>query len=321
MEAKREISLYYNVLRIRMIEETIAKLYPEQEMRCPVHLCAGQEAIAVGVCNNLQSGDYMMSNHRSHGHYLAKGGDLKRMMAEIYGKSTGCCKGKGGSMHLVDLDANYLGSTPIVGGVIPVAAGVAYGVQMKNEKRVTVVFLGDAASEEGVFCETLNFSALKDLPILFVCENNLYSVYSPLSVRQTDARENLNIAKAYGIYSEKGYGNDVEEVSKISKKAIDHVRDGKGPAFIELETYRFREHCGPNYDNKLGYRTEAEYEEWRQKCPLDNYENKLLKNNILSQEMINKFKSQIEEEMNVAIDFAKQSSFPDKKEIYTDLYA
>jgi pyruvate dehydrogenase E1 component alpha subunit len=304
-----------------MIEESIADLYSEQEMRCPVHLCAGQEAVAVGVSTNLKLEDYIMSNHRSHGHYLAKGGNLKAMMAEIYGKATGCCKGKGGSMHLIDLDVNYLGSTPIVAGVIPVATGVAFGIQMKGEDRIAIVFLGDAAAEEGVFSESLNYAALKQLPVLYVCENNLYSVYSPLSVRQADERENLAIAKAYGIYAERGYGNDVEEVDKVAKKAIDHIRKTGGPAFIEFETYRFREHCGPNYDNKLGYRTEEEYEEWRQKCPLDNYEKKLIDEGVLNNELIDKYKKEIEREMNEAVSYAKQSPFPSKKEIYTDLYA
>jgi len=304
-----------------MIEESIADLYPEQEMRCPVHLCSGQEAVAVGVCAGLRTEDYIMSNHRSHGHYLAKGGDLKSMMAEIYGKEAGCCKGKGGSMHLIDLNVNYLGSTPIVAGIIPVATGVAFGIQMKGEDRLAAVFLGDAAAEEGVFSESLNFAALKQLPILYVCENNLYSVYSPLAVRQPDERENLAIARAYGIHAEKGYGNDVEEVERIAKKAIEHVRQKGGPAFIEFETYRFREHCGPNYDNKLGYRAEEEYEEWRQKCPLDNYEKKLVEEGALNVKLAAEYRREIEQEMGAAVAYAKQSRFPEKKEIDTDLYA
>ncbi len=318
----RELTLFYNMLRIRGIEEFIAALYPEQEMRCPVHLCAGQEAIAVGVCANLQARDYVFSNHRSHGHFLAKGGDLKAMMAEIYGKATGCCGGKGGSMHLVDLSVNYLGSTPIVGGIIPVAAGTAFGALLKQEKdRVTVVFLGDAAAEEGVFCETLNFAALRKLPIVFVCENNFYSVYSPLSVRQSGDRENINIAKAYGVHAEKGYGNDVDEVSRIAAKAIEYTRRGRGPSFIEFETYRFREHCGPNYDNKLGYRSEEEYEEWRQKCPLDNYEKKLIQEEKLDLQSVRDYKQEIEKEFREAVTFAKQSPFPEASEIHSHVYA
>ena len=164
------LSLFYDMLRIRLIEEGIADLYPEQEMRCPVHLCIGQEAIPVGVCAVLQKEDIVMGNHRSHGHYLAKGGDLKTMMAEIYGKATGCSKGMGGSMHLIDLSVNFLGTTPIVASIIPVAVGTAFTSWTKNEDRVTVIFLGRAATEEGVFTESLNFAALKKLPILFVSE-------------------------------------------------------------------------------------------------------------------------------------------------------
>jgi len=314
-------SLYYEMLRIRMVEETIAEVYPEQEMRCPVHLCSGQEAVAVGVCANLKKEDYVLSNHRSHGHYLAKGGDLRAMMAEIYGKATGCSGGKGGSMHLVDLTVNYLGSTPIVGGIIPVATGVAFGALMKAEDKIAVVFMGDAAAEEGVFSESLNFAALKKIPIVYVCENNFYSVYSPLHVRQSGDRENIAIAKAYGIHAEKGYGNDVEEVSRIAKRAIEHTRSGRGPSFIEFETYRFREHCGPFYDNKLGYRTEEEFESWRQRCPLDNYEATLLKKKVLNKKEIDEFKNKIKKEIEDAFSFAKESPFPEVGEINSNVYA
>jgi len=184
MSRKQLLAFYSEMLRLRLVEEAIVNAYSDQEMRCPIHLCIGQEAIAVGVCAALEQSDYVMSNHRSHGHYLAKGGDLKAMMAELYGKKTGCTSGKGGSMHLVDLENGFLGAVPIVSGIIPVACGTAFASQMKNEKRVTTVFFGDAAVEEGVFCESINFALLKKLPVVFVCENNLYSVYSPMSVRQ-----------------------------------------------------------------------------------------------------------------------------------------
>jgi TPP-dependent pyruvate/acetoin dehydrogenase alpha subunit len=321
MNKKIAKSLYYDMLRIRMVEENIADLYSEQQMRCPVHLCCGQEAIASGVCTNLKKEDYVMSNHRSHGHFLAKGGDLKAMMAEIYGKATGCSKGKGGSMHLVDLEANFLGSTPIVGGIIPVAVGVAFGVSMKNENKVTVVFFGDAATEEGVFCESLNFAALKNLPIIFVCENNFFSVYSPLSVRQPKERDNISIAKAYGIYGKKGDGNNVISVCNLAKKAIERVRSGFGPAFLQFDTYRFREHCGPNYDNSLGYRTESEFHEWRQRCPVESYEGRLIQEGTINQQEITKFKQKIQTEIDEAIIFAKDSPFPKVDEIYSNIYA
>ncbi|HIO55582.1 MAG TPA: thiamine pyrophosphate-dependent dehydrogenase E1 component subunit alpha, partial [Candidatus Marinimicrobia bacterium] len=246
------------MLKIRIVEEKIAELYPEQEMRCPVHLCIGQEAIAAGVCANLTDKDYVLSTHRSHGHYLAKGGDMRRMIAEIYGRDTGCSHGKGGSMHLVDLAVGYLGSAPIVGSTIPIAVGTAFGSTMRGDSRVTVAFFGEGASEEGVFHESLNFALLKKLPIIFVCENNLYSVYSSMEVRQPRVREVYEVARGHGIESRQGDGNDVDEVYEMTKRAVDKARKGGGPTFLEFKTYRWREHCGPLYDNDIGYRTESE---------------------------------------------------------------
>src|SRR5574341_1329612 len=219
MEAKTLCKLFYEMLRIRMVEEKIAELYPEQEMRCPVHFCIGQEAVAVGMCAALFREDYVMSGHRSHGHYLAKGGDLKAMMAELYGKVTGCSQGKGGSMHLVDLSAGFLGATPIVGSTIPISVGTALGSMMRGERRVTAIFFGDASPETGVFHESLNFAALKGLPVIFVCENNLYSTASPLSVRQPEGREIFWLAKAHGVESYQGDGNDVIEVYTMAAQA------------------------------------------------------------------------------------------------------
>ncbi len=250
------IRLYREMLRIRLIEERIVTLYADQEMRCPVHLCIGQEGIAVGACAALDPRDYVFSGHRSHGHYLAKGGNLNAMMAEIYGKATGCAGGKGGSMHLIDLDAGFMGSTPIVGSTIPIAVGAAFGSVMQNDDRVTMVFFGDGAVETGVFHESLNFAALKKLPVIFVCENNLYSVYSPLEVRQPAGRRILNLALAQGIESIEGDGNNVELVHELCSRAVGKARKGGGPTFFEFATYRWREHCGPEYDNHIGYRSE-----------------------------------------------------------------
>jgi len=178
IDPKLRLDFYRRMLRIRMVEEAIADRYAEQEMRCPVHLSIGQEAIAVGVCSALEFRDYVMSTHRGHAHYLAKGGDLKALLAEIYGRATGCASGKGGSMHLVDLSVNMLGTTPIVGSTLPVAVGTAFATRMRHQDNITVVFFGEGATEEGVFAESINFAALKRLPVIFVCENNLYSVYT-----------------------------------------------------------------------------------------------------------------------------------------------
>ncbi|HVX64087.1 MAG TPA: thiamine pyrophosphate-dependent dehydrogenase E1 component subunit alpha, partial [Pirellulales bacterium] len=191
--------LYRSMLRIRLIEEGIAAHYAEQQMRCPVHLCIGQEAVAAAVCERLDRADQALSTHRAHGHYLAKGGDLRAMLAEMHGKATGCASGMGGSMHLIDLEAGFLGAAPIVGSTIPIAVGVAFGVSMRRERRVVVAFFGEGATEEGAFHEALDFAALKRLPVLFVCENNLYSVYSPLAVRQSQGRKVHRLAQAHGV--------------------------------------------------------------------------------------------------------------------------
>lgn len=312
--------LFRQMVRIRAVEEMIAARYPEQEMRCPVHLSIGQEAVAAGVCSALAPGDYAMSTHRAHAHYLAKGGDLRAMIAEIYGKATGCCAGKGGSMHLVDLKVNMLGSTPIVGSSLPVAVGVAFASVMKNESRVTAVFFGEGATEEGVWAESLNFAALKKLPVLFVCENNLYSVYSPMEVRQPAERDRGAIARAHGIYAASGYGNDPDDVYRVTAEALAHVRSGKGPAFVEFDTYRWREHCGANFDNHIGYRTETEFQNWRVKCPIETYERRLIEEGVLSASAVRELMPEIEREIADAFAFAAASPFPSTQELETHIY-
>lgn len=321
MTDEQRRALYRSLFRIRHIEERIAGLYAEQEMRCPVHLSIGQEAAAVGACAALKPTDYVMSGHRSHGHYLAKGGDLKRMMAEIYGKETGCSSGKGGSMHLVDLDAGFLGATPIVGSTIPIAVGTALAAQMKGEDRVAVSFLGDGATEEGVFHESVNFAVLKKLPVVFVCENNLYSVYSPLSVRQPEGRQIAAQVTGYGIESRQGDGNDVEEVCRLTENAVEKARSGAGPTFLEFSTYRWLEHCGPNYDNHIGYRTEDEFLEWRAKDPVENYRKRLTDSRVLSTAALDRITAECRVEMDQAVTFAKQSPWPDESQMLSGVYA
>lgn len=315
------LKIFYTMLRIRMVEEIISELYAEQEMRCPVHLCTGQEAIPAGVCANLGKEDYVFGNHRSHGHYLARGGSLKAMLAEIYGKASGCSGGKGGSMHLVDLSVNMLGTTPIVGGIIPVAVGSAFASSLKKDNGVTVVFLGRAATEEGVFFESLNFAALKKLPVLFVSEDNLFSVYSPLHVRQPDNRSNLALAKSLGVSGAEGDGNDVTQVWELTGEAMSHIRGGKGPYFLEFETYRWREHCGPNFDNDLGYREESEYLKWKDRCPVAGFEKKLVERGILDASASSQMRREIEAEIKEAFAFAKSSPFPEVDAMYANIFA
>lgn len=300
------LDLYKDMLRIRLIEESIANRYHEQKMRCPVHLSIGQEAVAVGVCKAALQTDYLISNHRAHAHYLAKGGSLKAMIAEIYGKATGCSMGRGGSMHLVDRSVGMYGSTPIVGGSIPIGVGLAFATSLKQEKNITIIFFGEGATEEGVFVESLNFAALKNLPILFVCENNFYSVYSPLNVRQSDRRDRAAIARAHGIIAKTGYGNDAEEVHRLAEEAVTSIREGNGPVFLEFDTYRHREHCGPNFDNNIGYRTEEEVLFWEKKCPIKLQAQRINADFPITDGIELLILNEIEE----AFAFAEQSPFP-----------
>lgn len=313
--------LYRRMLRIRLIEETIAERYKEQEMRCPVHLSVGQEGPAVGVCAGLRPDDLAMSSHRSHGHFLAKGGDLKAMLAELYGRAAGTSGGKGGSMHLIDLSCGFLGATPIVGSTIAIAVGAAFGVKMKKQKKVVAAFFGEGSTEEGVFHEALNFASLKKLPVVFVCENNLYSVYSPLSVRQPANRPITGLARAHDIRTLKGDGNDVVAAMRLTAAAAKHARSGAGPVFLELSTYRWREHCGPNYDNDIGYRTPAEFEKWKKLCPIARLEKKLLAAKALTPASVEAMKTEIMAEIDEAFRFAKASPYPDKSELLKGIYA
>ncbi len=311
----------FEMLRIRLVEERIADLYPEQEMRCPVHLCIGQEAVAVGICSALARDDYALSGHRAHGHYLAKGGDLKALLAELYGRSTGCAGGKGGSMHLVDLSCGFLGATSIVASTIPVAVGAALGAARLGQRRVATVFFGDGAVEEGVFHESLNFAALARLPVIFVCENNHFSVYSPLSVRQPAERRIASLARGHGIEAHQANGNDFVDVYRLALCAVEKARGGGGPTFLELKTYRWREHCGCEYDDQLGYRDEREAAEWRRRCPIDALERWLLAEGHIPPLERPAMAVRIRAEIDAAVAFARSSPFPDGDALFTDIFA
>jgi len=321
LDRPTRLALYRAMLTIRTVEEGIAELYPEQEMRCPVHLCIGQEAAEAGSALALEQRDYAVSGHRSHGHYLAKGGDLKGMMAEIYGKADGCAGGKGGSMHLIDQDAGFLGAVPIVGSTIPIGVGIAWGAQLKGEDRVTMVFLGDGATESGVFHESLNLAAVQKVPVVFICENNLYSVYSPMHVRQPEGRTIADLAGGHGIECHIADGNDVEAVYQLCKVAVEGSRRGAGPVFIELSTYRWREHCGPNFDNQLGYRTEEEYLAWRDRDPVSLYRERLLRDGAITNAELDRLQDELTLEFAGAIAFAKAAAFPAAERAGDHVYA
>ncbi len=318
---KNRIKLLYEMIKIREVEKTIANKYPERKMRCPVHLSIGQEAIAVGVCNNLNKKDQIFSAHRSHAHYLAKGGDLNSMIAELYGKVTGCAMGKGGSMHLMDQSVGMLAAVPIVGSTLPISVGLAWSNKLKKNNNLVVVFFGDGATEEGVFQESLDFASLHNLKILFVCENNYFSVYSNINKRQSPDRKISKIAKAIGINSKFAFGNDADTVFNSSRTAIDYIKKYNKPFLLEFSTYRILEHCGPFYDDHLGYREINEVEYWKKKCPIKTYTNKLLNKKIITNNKISKFKKNLQKKINSSFIYAEKSKFPSKKLLKKNIYA
>jgi len=320
MEDNILIDMFSSFLYIRRVEEKIVELYPEQEMRCPVHLSIGQEAIAVGVCKNLGKNDSIFSGHRSHAHYLAKEGDIKKFFAELYGKKTGCSKGRGGSMHLIDLGVNFHGATSIISGTIPLAVGIAFSKKMQNKEGIVVVFFGDGAIEEGTFTESLNYAALKKLPVLFICENNHYASQTPISKRQPK-RHSIEIPKSYTIKSYLGNGNDIMEVYELSKKAIETMKNKGGPAFIEFDTYRWLEHCGPYCDTHLGYRTPEEVKFAKNNCSLKKLKNYLLDKALLNKEAIKRIEEEINIRIEKAVKFAKESKYPDKESLSKYIYS
>ncbi|MBI2852141.1 MAG: thiamine pyrophosphate-dependent dehydrogenase E1 component subunit alpha [Chloroflexi bacterium] len=308
--------LYLAMLRIQKVELKIDDLYHEDEMKTPVHLCLGEEAIAAGVCLNLGIEDYVFTNHRGHGHYIAKGGDVKAMVAELYNRETGCSRGRGGSMHLVDTSVGLLGSSSIVGGGVPIATGAALASSLKKDRRVSVSFFGDAAVEEGVIYESINFALLKKLPIIYVCENNLYSVYSPLSKRQPH-NEIYRRFTGIGIPSYHADGNNVIEVYRTAKEAITRARAGGGPSFIECRTYRLKDHHGTGTGVEVGYRTQQEVAEWAERCPVKNYESFLLERKLLTSGEVERLNTYVNLEVEEAFQFARTSPFP-KEDNVTD---
>lgn len=314
------LHLFSSMIRIRMVEEAIVERYPRQEMRCPVHLSIGQEAVPAAVSAALRNDDQIVSTHRCHAHYLAKGGDLNAMIAEIHGKASGCCGGRGGSMHLFDVDAGVLLSGPIVGGSIPVGVGAGLGFQQQKRDAVAVVYFGDASTEEGVFHESANFASVRGLPVVFVCENNLYSVYTHLRDRQPD-RPFADVARAYRIPHQGVNGNDAVATYVAAREAVARARRGEGPSFISCDTYRWREHCGPNYDNDIGYRTEAEFQEWKARDPIVEMRRRLDALGSLGSAEELALRNAISGEIAEAFAFAQNSPFPAATTAGSGVYA
>ena len=311
------IDLYRKMLEIRLCEESFVDPILNGEVRCPVHLCSGEEAVAVGVCAALENKDYVFGNHRSHGHFIAKGGKINELVAEIYGKKSGCSRGRGGSMHLINPDVGMLGAAPIVAGTISLALGAALASRIRNETRVSVSFFGDGATNEGVLYESMNFAALKRLPIIFVCENNLYATHMPVSECRPDC-DIVEIAKPFDILNARIDGNNVLDVYEIAEKATAFCRNGEGPFFIEALTYRFRGHVGPD-DNIQGTHTDIrppeEIDLWKKKDPIDNFEKRLLGDGVLSELEISDIKNEVNQAVQDAHVFASESSYPQESEL------
>lgn len=313
--------LLRRMMRIRCVEETLADLYAaEQEMRTPTHFSIGQEAVAVGVCAVLSRDDVIYSGHRCHAHYLAKGGSLLGMVGELYGKEIGAARGRGGSVHLAQPDVGAVASSAILGQTIAVAVGSAWTFVMDRVPRVAVAFFGDGAVEEGIFHESLNFAAVRKVPVLFVCENNLYSTHTPLVVRQPTGLPIYERVRSYNIPSDHVDGNDVLAVYRAAGHAVAHCRSGEGPYFLECATYRWREHVGPLWDYDRGYRTKEEVEQWMARCPIKRLSEYCLAHSICTEEELQAWRREFLKEVIEEVAVSKRSPFPSVETILEGTY-
>jgi pyruvate dehydrogenase E1 component alpha subunit len=307
--------LYGALYLVRRVEEEVARIYPSDKIKSPVHLSIGQESVAVGVCDVLGPDDVVSGTYRGHATYLAKGGDLNGMLAELYGKGTGCAAGKGGSMHLIDMTKNILGSSAVVGTTIPLAAGYGLALKREGKGRVVAAFFGDGAVEEGVFYETLNFAALKGLPVLFVCENNGLAIHTPRHKRSATTESLCERVATYGIETAHIPDGDVFAIRRTVAKAVAAMRKDPKPFFIECLTYRWKEHVGPGDDYESGYRTRADLEPWLARDSV-----KLVGAMLPTQERAG-IEREIEARIAAAIDFAETSPPPALDQTLVDVYA
>lgn len=300
--------LFYKALRIRLVEERIVAIYPTDKIQSPVHLSIGQEAVAVGLCKPLIRQDLMFCSYRSHAFYLAKGGDLRAMFAELYGKVTGCGGGKAGSMHLLAPEVGLMGSSAVVASTIPHAVGAALAAKRRGTGQVTVAVFGDGATEEGVYHESLNFASLHRLPVLFVCENNGLAVHSKLSARQ--AYVITSHAQAYGLQASRiSSGYDFMRVQEVCVDAVAQIRRDARPHFIEIETYRWKEHVGPGDDHDAGYRSRKDLATWQSMDPL-----------VRDTELAERFRPVIVQEIEDAVAYAETSPWPTSEHLLADVY-
>lgn len=307
--------LYRQLYRIRHVEERFAELYPTDAIQSPMHLSIGQEWISVGVCAALRPTDVVFGTYRSHALYLAKGGNLRTMIAELFGKATGCCKGKGGSMHVCDVQTGVQCTSAVVGTTIPEAVGYAYAEQLRGRDTVVGVFFGDGATEEGVFHESLNFAALHRLPVLFVCENNGYAIHTPIEARRGAYHHLDSHIEPYGMEARVIEGCDLDYLMEIATAFVGCARDGEGPAFIECQTGRWRQHVGPAEDYDVGYRERDELVRWREYDPLWRMEA------TLSDRLVREIQHRVQLEVQLAVELARQDPDPDPAEVVTDVLA
>ncbi len=313
--AAADLERIYRSLRlIRRAEEEVARIYPTDKIKSPVHLSIGQEAVSVGVCDVLRPDDVVAPTYRGHAAFLAKGAPLRGLMAELYGKATGVAGGKGGSMHLIDMSHNVLGASAVVGTTIPIAVGFALALKRTKTDRVSVAFFGDGATEEGVFSESLNFASLHKLPVLFVCENNYYAIHTPITRRW--ATNNLcERVETYGMPVHRVDDGDVLKLRELAASAVARMRRGEGPSFIECRTYRWREHVGPNEDYDQGYRARDDFSPWLKDDQVEKVGRMVL------DERRAQIDSEIEIEIADAVEFAESSPFPEIEKLYTNVYA
>jgi TPP-dependent pyruvate/acetoin dehydrogenase alpha subunit len=305
--------LYRELYKIRRAEEEVARAYPTDRIKSPVHLSIGQEAVSVGVCEALGPDDVVYGTYRGHALYLARGGDLGAMIAELYGKLTGCTRGKGGSMHLIAPDRGVMGMSAVVGTTIANAVGHAYAVKFRKLGSLVASFFGDGATEEGVFAESLNFAALKKLPLLFVCENNGYAIHTPQAKRQ-GSLDLCAKAAAFGVPGRSLDGSDVLALVESAREAVHEVRSGGGPRFLEVKTYRWREHVGPNTDHSLGYRAEDEARPWVERDAVTRLAERL------DADQRRRIEEEVEAEIKEAFAFAEGSPFPPASELTRDVF-
>ena len=316
--SKLSTELYKKVYLIRRTEEKIQEHYLEDEMKTPVHLCIGEEAIAAGVCHALNQNDQVFGTYRNHGLYLAKIGETDNFFAELYGKKTGVSKGKSGSMHLSEPESYFMGSSAIVSTALPIAAGTSFVNKQKNNGKIVVVFFGDGALEEGVFWETLNFACLKELPIIFICEDNGLAIHSRINERQS-YKSITDIVSKFGCNIFKDNSTDPELIYKLTSDAINMQTKNNKPCFLHLKYYRYLEHVGINQDFKFGYRSEDEFKRWYQVDPVCLQRKKLLE--YISEERIQKIEGDIDEKIDNSVKLAQTAPFPDRNEIFTDVFA